>query len=145
MNETEYIKSRLDDQFNWLEKKSAYNQKMHKILMTIEIILSVTIPALAPYADSKSPVINILIALIGITIASIAGVLKIYKFQEKWINYRSTAEDLKREKLMYLTETGFYGKNLDKDKKFNSLVNRVESILSNENIKWQELASNNEQ
>ena len=113
--------------------------------MTIEIILSVTIPALAPYADSKSPVINILIALIGITIASIAGVLKIYKFQEKWINYRSTAEDLKREKLMYLTETGFYGKNLDKDKKFNSLVNRVESILSNENIKWQELASNNEQ
>jgi Protein of unknown function (DUF4231) len=49
-----------------------------------------------------------------------------------WIEYRATAESLKKEKFLFLTQTDPY----DKDDAFHLLVERVEALLSKENTEW---------
>ena len=136
MEEKEYVDKRLNDQINWYDKESVFNQKMYKILVLIEILFSGSIPFLIPYANNNTPIIKIIIGVMGIIIALIAGVMNLYKFQENWINYRTTAESLKHEKYLYLTKSGIYNINNKIDTPLNNLVTRIESIISKENTKW---------
>lgn len=134
MNENEYMNKRIDDQIDWYDRKSQFNQKMYKRLVLIEIVFSASIPFLTSY--SSICMINTLIAVFGIGITLIAGMLSLYKFQENWITYRTTAETLKQEKYQYLTKTGVYNDGNDSDYPLNILVNRIESIISKENTEW---------
>ena len=49
-----------------------------------------------------------------------------------WIEYRATAESLRKEKFLFLAQTEPY----DKDDAFDLLVQRVEALLSNKNTDW---------
>jgi hypothetical protein len=73
----------------------------------------------------------------GVGVATIGGLLSLYRFQEKWVEYRVTAENLKREKYFFLTGTAPY----EADDKFQILVMRVEAILAAENVQWAESAA----
>jgi hypothetical protein len=48
------------------------------------------------------------------------------------IEYRATAESLKKKKFLFLTQTDPY----NKDDAFHLLVQRVEALLSNESTDW---------
>lgn len=137
MDEQEYLEQRLDDQINWYDKKSKYNQQMYKRLILVEIILSVSIPFLTSYATDKNPEIKIVIGVMGIGIALIAGIMNLYKFNENWINYRKTSEVLKQEKFLFLSKSGVYDDDKSTNIAYNSLVTRVESIISTENSNWE--------
>ena len=52
--------------------------------------------------------------------------------KRSWIEYRATAESLRKEKFLFLAETEPY----DKDDAFDLLVQRVENPLSNKNTDW---------
>jgi hypothetical protein len=54
------------------------------------------------------------------------------ELHEHWIKYRATAESLRKEKFLFLTETDPY----DKDHAFHLLVQRVDVLLSKENTDW---------
>ena len=148
MTEEEYIKTRLDDQINWLSKRSGFNQMMYKRLILLEIILSVSIPFLTSFIDgeffgepSDNTTIKILIGFFGLGIALIAGIMNIYKFQENWVNYRATAETLKQEKFMFITKSGKYQDVNTTNQVYNDFVANVEKILAGENSKWKEHTS----
>lgn len=131
MQTEEYLLNRVDNQIEWYSNKSQQNQQWFKLLRLCEIILSVSIPFLAGVL-SEGFGMHIILGAIGMAIAIIAGVLVIYKFQEKWVQYRYTAESLKREKYLFLTNTGDYcGENA-----FILFVKKVESIISDENTAW---------
>ena len=53
MSPEEYLQERLDDQINWYDKKSAWNQKWFKVLWTIEILFAVAIPFLISQITEK--------------------------------------------------------------------------------------------
>ena len=78
--------------------------------------------------------IQVLTGAMGVAVATIGGLLSLYRFQEKWIEYRVTAESLKREKFFFLTGTAPY----DVDDRFQTLVTRVEAILAAESVQWAE-------
>ncbi len=78
--------------------------------------------------------VQVLTGAMGVAVAAIGGLLSLYRFQEKWVGYRVTAENLKREKYFFLTGTAPY----DGDDKFQTLVTRVETILAAENVQWAE-------
>jgi len=59
--------------------------------------------------------------------------LKIFKFQENWINYRMTSETLKKEKHFYDTDLDDYDDSDDKEALF---VERMEPLISRENYLW---------
>jgi hypothetical protein len=53
MGEQEYFEQRLDDQINWYDKKSVFNQQRYKQLRTAEIVLSLLIPFATPFIPSN--------------------------------------------------------------------------------------------
>ena len=132
MNESAYIKDRLDDQINWYSKKSKSSQNWFKALRAIEILAAATIPFLAGYAVDSAPKIKLIIGVLGVIIAFIAGFISINKYQEIWIDYRTTSESLKHQKYLFLTKSAPY----DSEDAFQVLVQTVEALISKENSNW---------
>ncbi|HAN79529.1 MAG TPA: hypothetical protein DCQ31_18070 [Bacteroidales bacterium] len=136
MNVTEYIKKRVEDQESWLGKKSALNKKYFHLSKITILVSAALIPLLSAFIK-QFPWLALVVAALGLLIAVGSGIAELYKFQEKWINYRTAAESLKQEKHMYLTKCGAYD-SVENDRAFRLFVVRVESILQNESKVWQQ-------
>jgi uncharacterized protein DUF4231 len=135
MDQKAYLSDRVDDQINWYSKKSKFNQNRYKLLKTIMILVSVTIPFLAGLIKGESDILKIAVGVGGILIAGIEGILSLYKYQDLWLQYRLTAEMLGREKILFITEAGQYENNPNAFKLF---VKQAESIMGSENQAWLE-------
>lgn len=132
MNEEDYLNQRLENQINWYDKKSIGCQKKYKWLKRLEILFATAIPVVI----SINP-ITIIVSILGGSIAFIEGWLSLSKYHENWIEYRRICELLRQEQYMYLTKSGVY----NSDHTLNYLVERVESIVSKENVNWANLHS----
>ena len=127
----EYIEQRLNDQISWYDRKSGTSQLWFKRLRFAEIVAATIIPFLSGFA-SRSLTNQIAIGVFGVVVAVIASLLALLRLQEHWISYRATAEALKTEKFLFLTQTQPY----DKEDAFHLLVQRVEALLSKESTDW---------
>ena len=131
MNRDAYIQERLDPQIQYYETKSSWNQTWYKRLRLAEIVIACSVSFLVSYADSLIG-IKVLAGLLGVAVAVIAGVLSLFRFQELWIDYRSTCESLKQERYLFLTGSGPYaGENAGSE-----FVTRVEAMLGKEHASW---------
>jgi hypothetical protein len=130
MNPEEYIQTRVDEQIEWYNKKSGHNQNWFRRLRIIEIVAAAMIPLLAGYADLDA--MKIAVAVLGLLIAVIAGVLGLFQFQENWTSYRVTCESLKQEKYLFVTKTEPY----HQADSFPLFVQRVEALMANEHSAW---------
>lgn len=134
MNAEEYIDERLDDQISWYDKKSLASQRWYKRLRMVEFVAAALIPFLVGYLAPETTATKIVIGLLGVAIAVITGTLGLCQFQERWIEYRTTCESLKKEKYLFLTESDPYDGEVSA--RFRLLVQRVESLVSKENTSW---------
>lgn len=125
-----FLTERYNDQVNWYDNKAGYNQKMYKRFQWIVIVLSASTPVLVAINDSYLHWIAIAISSL---VAILTTALKTFRYQEHWLNYRTTCETLRKEKIYYDTDTGPYDGVKDKDKAF---VERVEALISQENTTW---------
>jgi hypothetical protein len=132
----QYIKARVDSQIEWFSNRSGTNQARFKQLRLAEIVLASVIPLLTAYAD-KDLHLKVIAGIVGVLVAVIAGALALYKQQENWIHYRTTAEALAREKMLFLTRSGPY----TGDSAFQEFVGRIENIRGSENSQWAEAAT----
>ncbi len=133
MTEEEYIKDRLNGQIDWYDRRSRSNQTGFHVLRIIELIAASSIPLLASYATDARVELRVVVGLLGVIVAVLAGLLGLYKFQENWIAYRATAETLQHEKYLFQTKCEPY----NADEPFNLLVQRVEAVISREHRDWQ--------
>jgi hypothetical protein len=133
----DYIQQRLDDQIEWYDKKSMKAQKRYKRAKGTVITLSASIPLCVGFIPEFKLWATI-VSIIGVVITGIEGWLNLAKYHENWIEYRNICETLRHEKYMYLTKTGVY----DSQDEFKILVERVESIISKENLNWANLNNN---
>ncbi len=138
MNEDTYLKNRVDDQIDWLDNKSSFNQKSYKRSRLVIIALSVMIPFLTGYIDEFGLPLKIAVGLSGVIIAFLEGFVNLSKHQENWVQYRAAAEALKQEKMIYLTKSGTYAGS---EAPFQAFVENIESILASENKIWQKNTS----
>ena len=127
-----YLEERLENQREWHSRKATMNKKRY---YTAEIITLTT--------GSLIPVINVLnipgpVRLMSALLAAAgvisAGIAKLCKYQENWLNFRAVAEALKREKEIYEHQIGDY--ELDNGKRQKLLVERVEEILASTTAKF---------
>src|SRR5436309_16084468 len=98
MNQNEYLQQRVDDQINWMEGKSKYNQVQYKRLKVMELISAAAIPLLVSYHD-YGKIFQVITGMLGVLIIVLNGIQQLYKYHENWLTYRTTLEALKREKL----------------------------------------------
>lgn len=127
----EYVTTRLDTQIDWYDKKSITHQSTYKRWKIAQIILSASIPFVVGYVESWK-FLAIIVGAMGVIITCIEGILTLGKHHEYWIEYRSVCETLRHEKYMFLTKTGVYRN----EPSFGNLVERVESVISQENVNW---------
>lgn len=131
MTPEEYIQSRVDEQIGWYSKKSRSNQNWFKTIKMIELVSASVIPFVAGMGKdiSLSPWI---LGFLGVAVAICAGATTLYHHHENWITYRTTSEMLKHEKYLFVTSSGPYAEK----EQFDVFVQRVESLLSKENLNW---------
>jgi hypothetical protein len=130
MDNTAYLKDRAEDQINWMEGKAAHNQKKYKQLKVMEIVSAASIPFFAGFSEWKS--FSIVTGLLGVVIVILNGVQQLYKYHENWLTYRTTIEQLRREKILFESGSDPYN---DADA-FQKFVQNFEAILASENKVW---------
>jgi hypothetical protein len=137
MTEKDYIKTRLTDQIDWYERKSTRNKSRFTRIRIFELLFSVSIPVLSGIAAANDdPRLIYAIGTLGGIVALLSGIQSLNRYQENWIQYRATAESLKREKLLYDMKIGPYSYEQSGRNIFPALVERVEDILAFENAEW---------
>jgi hypothetical protein len=132
MTAEEYLNQRLNQQIDWYDQKSQTNQKRFHSLKLLIILFSVFIPFLVGLMNDERVWLKVAVGVGGVAIALFEGLLSLYKYQENWLEYRHTAESLRREKILFLTKAGPYANN----QSLHQLVERAEAIMSNENQDW---------
>lgn len=128
-----YLKERYQNQIDWYDKKAVWNHKVYQVLQWSAIILSVATPILIIIYDGWTRWVA---AGIAFLVAIVTSSLKTFKYQENWINYRTTVETLKKEKYYYDANIEGYEKVEDVNYKRALFVERVESLISRENTLW---------
>jgi Protein of unknown function (DUF4231) len=132
MTPEEYIEARLDQQIHWYSAKSRSNQIWFKFLRLLEIVFASASPFLVSQITEDTSVLKMIVGAMGVCVAAIAGIVSLYRFQENWIEYRSTAESLKHEKFLFLTKSPPY----ESENSYHAFVSNVESLISKENTNW---------
>jgi hypothetical protein len=132
MNEEEYLDERLNGQIKWYDYKSATNKKWYRICQLTQLVMASLITLSGIFAPDDYPWIYFTIPVLGAVIAMLSGALGLFKFEENWLEYRTTTESLRYEKYLFLTNSTPY----DVETPLNLLVSRVEILISKENTNW---------
>jgi hypothetical protein len=123
---------RLTDQIQWYDRKSGTNQFWYKWIKLTQIVLAASIPVLSVV---EVPWWRWVTAVLGALIVVLEGAQQLWQFNNLWITYRSTAEQLKHEKYLFLSFSGPYS-GLNTDDALKHLAERVEEQVSTEHAKW---------
>lgn len=124
------IMVRLEDQIDWYDRKSSSNQRAFRRIKITEILAAALIPFISVFRGQFVPYTT---AGLGVLITVLEGMLHLNQYQQNWINYRSTCEELKHEKYVYLGHAGPYA-NVNDPRAL--LAERVESLVSQEHAQW---------
>jgi hypothetical protein len=125
-----YVKERYKDQVNWYSRKADKNKMYYLLLQGTVIVLAAITPVIIALGEQVASWIGVLASSL---VAIGTALLKAFKYQENWNNYRATCETLQREIHCYTAEIGEYGGSQDPQQLF---VSRVESLISSENTVW---------
>jgi hypothetical protein len=123
---------RLNDQLDWYDRKSGDNQKRYKQIKVAQLILAGSIPVFALVGDTWG---RWLTAILGASVAILEGLQQLGQYNNLWVNYRATAEQLKHEKYLFLAKSGPY-KGRKEGEALSLLAERVEEQVSTEHAKW---------
>ena len=151
----EYTAKRLIQSVLWYSKKAKLNKWLFFSFSVITIVLPAVTTMLT--AISEEFAVRIISSCMSSLTAIFTALLALFKFQHKWIQYRTTSEALQTELSRMISQTKEYSKaGLEKmfDKKFTDseedkaeLVNlrekvflvQIESIMAKEKTQWESL------
>jgi hypothetical protein len=123
---------RLNDQLDWYDKKSGDNQRRYKQIKVAQLVLAGSIPVFALVDDLWGRWVT---AILGASVAILEGLQQLGQYNNLWVTYRATAEQLKHEKYLFLARSGPY-QRLGDEEALRLLAERVEERVSTEHAKW---------
>ena len=130
--ENQYFKNRVDNQIDWYDSKSKNSQNKYKLYSYIIIGASVAIPFFTNLAIDTF-CIKVFVSILGAATALSQGIINLNDYNTNWVEYRTVCETLKKEKYMYIARAGVYQ---NKESRFSYFAERIESIISQENLNW---------
>lgn len=122
-----YKEERYETQVRWYGAAAQRNKRYYLAFQWAVIVLSASLPVLI---SVTSPWVSIPMSIL---LAIGTAALKTFKFQEHWVNYRTIAEALERERRFFDAQLADYREAKDKKALF---VERVEGLISGENALW---------
>ncbi len=127
---TKYKNGRYQEQIDWYDSRAISKKCLYYWFQGLLIFFTVCVPIMIMQRELFGDLISIVLSLAA---AALASSLKAFRFQELWMNYRTTCESLKKEEHYYTAEIGPYKHTSDNEGLF---VERVESLISRENTLW---------
>lgn len=124
-----YLEDRLEDQRKWHSGKSRLNKNRFYAVEVITLVAGGLIPVVNVLTNIPDPWQRVVSTLLAALIVIAAGIGKLYKFQENWLNYRLVEEVLRREREFHLYGLGEYEEQ-SVEQRNKILVERVETILA---------------
>ncbi len=131
---SDYMSDRYEGQIVWYDNKAGINRQMYRWLQGVILVFAGITPVLIEVTPSLL-IFGIFhwATLTAAVVAILTAALKIFKFQENWISYRTTCDALQKEKYFYAAEADAYRNSDDRDVLF---VERVENLIAQENTMW---------
>jgi len=124
--EYSYLEDRWKSQKDYYSKNSGKNKKRYQYLQLWVGVGAVLVPVVLTLSYLE-PYNTLVAALISASVAVATAAENIFQYGTNWRNFRQASEGLKREKVLYETETGPY--RLAKDP-FRRFVERSEDIIA---------------
>jgi Protein of unknown function (DUF4231) len=126
----QYLDERYFPEVKWYDRRASWNRRLYIAFQAPLIVFSAITPVLIAAGGDFE---RWLAVLISAAVAISASTLKAGKFEENWLNYRSTCETLRKEVHYLRAQVGAY-KNASNPE--GTFVERVESLISRENALW---------
>jgi hypothetical protein len=127
--EPPYTERRVREQQDWHSQKAAWNRQRYYACEIATLLAGALVPVVnVVWTANDAWVARVLSAALGSVVVIATGIAKLFKFQENWLQYRSIAEALGRERELYLGNVGAYGANGANREAL--LVERVEDLLA---------------
>lgn len=124
-----------EGQFEYYDSKATSNKWRHRGIKSSQLIVAAVLPVAATsYPLTENPVWKWAIIGLSVLLIILEGFESYLNYQKKWINFRMTAEALRREKQFFNTRTDKYEGVKDPEKLF---VERVLKLTDQENSDWE--------
>ena len=133
----DYFKNRFKDQVDWYSKKAKSYKKKYHFIQVLIIILSGVLPVMLWLHEKYSDIYPQLIIFLFVSpaIVILTSLQSHFKYHDLWVEYRTTAETLKKEEFFYQSRINDYDID-DRDARTKVFVHRVESLISRQNKTW---------
>jgi len=136
-----FFQNVLDNQCEWYSTKAGIQKKRHLFFAISVIVLGALISCLQ-VLDTAAWV-QYLTATLGALVSVFRAVDTLLRPGETWQGYRKASENMKREYRLYINNADIYAEASGEDAAFQLLVERVETILAEEQqLFWQSQAKN---
>lgn len=129
-----YFQERFAGQVEWYGRKAEQNQKRYRSMQWAVIVLAALTPVLIEL-ELTGRYLH-LPTLTSALVAILTAGLQSFKYQESWLNYRTTCEALRREQYYLEAVVDGYSGVTDEAQRRSLFVERVESLIARENTTW---------
>ncbi|ADD03951.1 uncharacterized protein Nmag_0361 [Natrialba magadii ATCC 43099] len=134
-NFDEFYEEFYKPQFEWYDTKAINNKKYHRGMKISQISLAAILPvAVTLFPVTSSAFWQNTIIIASVLLIILEALESYLNYQKKWMNYRTTAEGLRREEQMFKTRTKEYEGVENPEKLF---IKRVMALTSQENRYWE--------
>ncbi|MDD5579913.1 MAG: DUF4231 domain-containing protein [Methylobacter sp.] len=136
-----YFQTVLENQRDWYSEKAGTQKRRHLFFAISVIVLGTLISCLQ--VIEAAAWIRYLTAGLGAFVSVLRAVDTLLHPGETWQGYRKASENMKREYRLYINNADVYADASDEDAAYRLLVERVETILAEEQqLFWQFHAKN---
>ncbi|MBS1614686.1 MAG: DUF4231 domain-containing protein [Bacteroidetes bacterium] len=133
MSPEEYLKSRVETEIDWYNRKSKINKRAYRSLRVLSALVALSIPVMSGLLqDGNAASLKVTLSIAGAFVALCESLLALYKFHENWTNYRQAAEGLTQHKFLFSTGAAPYS-GADA---FTLFVQNAENLMAGERIQW---------
>ena len=136
--------NRCDTLIDWYQRQLKKQRAALTTTRLVAVVLSGLVPVLVIVQMSltaQTPnwlAVSILIALFPALAAISSALDELFQYKENWIRFSIATEELKSEKVKFLTRTTkAYQRDLDEYEALSNFVTRIERITLRETRRWQ--------
>ncbi len=132
-----YFETVLDSQRDWYSAKASEQKQLHLLFAMSVIVLGAVISCLQ-VIDGTEAWVRYVTASMGAAVTVLRSVDTLIHPGETWQSYRKASENMKREYRLYINNADVYSEASDEEAAFRLLVERVETVLAEEQqLYWQ--------
>ena len=125
----EICRLRTEYSMEWYIRKAVFNKWLYYTFSFLGILC----PLINVILASCEADMNLAIVILASLTSMATSLLALTNARQKWENYRSAAEFLKREYTLFQARIGLYGG----DQRVSAYLNTIEDFMSKVHVNWQ--------